>query len=270
MAKGITKVEYVRSKDVVVSDVSNWGYIYSTSLTRDQRWNVGDRVVLPDGRVFRYGLASNIVAKVNVGLKFWDELTDGITYTALLQGQAAGDLSIRVDAGAAAAVTKDQLRGGYVIFHVGYTTAVRGIIGNTLADSDGYTTIYVDAPFQVALTTADRVEVHTNPYANLRYRGAAGDEYSSVAGVPAVTTAAADQYLWIQTWGPCFIAPQSPVGATPTAHLRQLVFRPDGAIDQHDSTEAYNAKQQHAGFIIARESVGNGSDSPLMMLQISP
>lgn len=271
MAKGKAKVIHLhRSGLVGLSDVSDWDFLYETSLVRDPRFNVGDRVVLGDGRVFRFGNAGNIVLKVDVGLKFWDELGDGVAYTALLQGQDVGDRTIHIDAGAAAAVTKDQLRGGYVIFHVGYTTAVRGIIGNTLADSDGHTTLTLDAPFQIALTTADRVEVCTNPYGNLHYSGAGGDSYSSVAGVPNVTTAAALQYLWIQTWGPCFIAPQSPLGATVTAFVRQCTFRPDGAIDIHDDDEAYNEYQQHAGFVIQRESVGNGTSSPLIMLQISP
>ncbi|KKK77399.1 hypothetical protein LCGC14_2854030, partial [marine sediment metagenome] len=101
------------------------------------------------------------------------------------------------------------------------------------------------------------------------YRGAAGDAYGSVAGLPATVTTVANYNLWLQTWGPCFLAPQTPIGTGSLgAHNRQLTFRPDGAIDQHDYNETYNTKAQHAGFILTY-STGGSDGPPLIMLQVS-
>lgn len=279
--EGIAKVNYGERAGIIHHQkASNHSFLYTTSLIKDAKWNVGDRYVMGDGRVFRYAKAGNIVNVVKFGLKFYDRLANGIAYTALLQTQAIGDTSIKVDAGAAGCQAKDALRGGYVTFHVDYTTSVRGIVGNTLADADGYVTIYLDAPLTVAMTTADRIEVLRNPYIDLRLcagpsGGLAGNDYTSVAGLPNVTTAKANQYLWIQTWGPCFVNPHgsSLQAAGKTGGEQKVVFDLEGSIcietDVNHGGGADTVDHQVAGFLIDRcANLSNGAN--FIMLTISP
>lgn len=257
--------------------------LYEQSATPN--YLVGTRRISPDGRVYRYARATNVIAATQFGLKFWAEIGDGIGYTAPKQTQEVGDTTIKVDSGKGeAGVAKDELVGGYVIIHTGddQYQHFRGIVANTIADADGYVTITLDAPLKVAIKVTYGVEVYPNPYASVRVSSAgapdcgAPDEYSSVAGMPNVKTTVANQYIWIQTWGPIWVNPHGTAGTAATADRRGLVFDREGSISSISETVGYGADstlglaQQYAGFIINRESVANGAGPPLVMLQISP
>lgn len=250
-----------------VTDVPYLG-IYTAETTK--RYVYGTRHITWDGRVFKYGLATNTVSGNSVGIK--GEAAVAVSYTALLATSAAGATSIYIDAGGAAALAEDALEAGYAIIYNAATSTVcmRCITGNSLSDSSGYTYIYFDGqPLPYEHTTSYYCEICYSPYSNMKYRGAAGDAYGSVLGVPVVITSAANNYIWIQTWGPMWLAPQSPIGTSSLgAHNRQLTFRPDGAIDEHNYEETYNTKAQHAGFLLTYSTAGSDGP-PLIMLQIS-
>ena len=246
-------------------------------VSATQNYLLGTRRVKIDGRAYKYVKATNIISSTNFGLKFWAELGDGIGYTAPLQTQLVGDTTIKVDSGkGVAGVAKDELIGGYIIIHTHGESydQFRGILGNTLADANGYITITLDEPLTIAIELTFGVEVYPNPYASVRVKqashGGGGDRYSSVAGMADVKTTVANQYIWIQTWGPRWINPQGDVGSVVTVDRRGLVFDYEGSITQVDVNTATTAKMQYAGFVINRESVANGTGPPLVMLQISP
>lgn len=276
MSKSTARVDYLGSAGLVQSvSQGSWDFLYRANTVIDPKWNVGDRVVLPDGRVFRYGKAENLVRNTMQGLKFYGRVEDGITYKTPTQSQAIGDLEITVDAGDSGDYTKDQLAGGYVIVHThgDYADFSRGIVGNSPSDADGNVTLYLDARLSVAITTAYGVETCPNPYAILSHRSAAsggsgGDSYTSVAGIPLVKTTADDTYLWVQTWGPCWINPQGDIGYTPATNRRTLFFTNEGSIIIKSAAAASTSLQQIAGFLITRETAG-GTGPPLVMLQIS-
>lgn len=254
----------------------DWDFLYRTSLIKDTKWEMGDRVVVPDGRVFRYGKATNIVTNTHQGLKFYGRVEDGIAYKLPAQAQAIGDKSIIVDAGDSGDYVQDQLRGGYVIVHTHSANAdfSRGIIGNTPSDADGNVTIYLDAALHIAITTAYGVETCPNPYAILQQRTAAtgvdtADNYTSVAGMPLIKTTVANQYLWVQTWGPAWVNPQGDIGYTAATNRRTLFFTNEGAIIIKSVAAASTSLQQIAGFLITRETSG-GTGPPLVNLQINP
>ena len=264
--------------DIIQGGLLSGRFVQSSyEVSAIQNYILGSRRTSPDGRVYRYAKATNIISSTNFGLKFWAELGDGIGYTAPLQIQDIGDLSIKVDSGkGAAGIAKDELVGGYVIIHTHGESydQFRGILSNTLADANGYVTITLDAPLTIAVELAFGVEVYPNPYASVQVRQAAhgggGDRYSSVAGMADIKTIVENQYIWIQTWGPRWINPQGDVGNVVTIDRRGLVFDYEGSITQVDVNVATTAKMQYAGFIINRESVANGTGPPLVMLQISP
>lgn len=276
MTKGIAKGNYPASEGLVRhSDTPNWDYLYSTSLTRDARWNIGDRVVLPDGRVFRYAKASNAIPTCKFGVKFWNTIANGIG-TTLTQGQAVGDKTILITGTA----TVDEYRGGYVMIHVGTHQQFRGILGNDPTDGNGDVKIYLDAAVSVAVTTSHFTEVMQSPYSNVKLTagpsgGQTGNDFTSVAGIPNVITASANQFVWLQTWGPIWINPHgsSLQDAGIAAGERKLVFDLEGSVTIEDDV-AHGAggntdEHQIAGFIIDRNSAGT-SGPPLVMLQISP
>jgi len=247
--------------------------IWETKLT--PQYTVGTRLVLEDGRVFRYAKATNIVSNRHFGLKFWYQTGDGLA-TTVAQTQAVGDTTIKMaDAGA----VKDEYLGGYVMIHGTYNQ-FRGILGNTVT-SGGYTIITLDAPLSAIVTSgATFIEVLHNPYNSVRLTagpsgGLAGDDFSSVAGISFVVTTVADTYIWIQTWGPIWINPHgsSLAAAGALGGERRVVFDVEGSIcieeDAAHGPGAASDDHQLAGFIIPRFASGV-SGTELIMLQISP
>lgn len=269
MAKGKARsIQLGEAGHVQPSDITDWDFLYETSTVQSPRFEVGDRVVLPDGRAFRYGKSATAIVDKNHGLRFWAQLDDGITYVVPDQGQAVGDKTLHTTA---AGITLDELRGGYVIVHshTAHNDQFRGILGNTATDADGDVTIYLDAPLTIAVTVAMGIEVVPNPYSLLRVRsadqGEAGDHYSSVAGMPNVLTAAVNQYLWLQTWGPCWVNPKAFVVAT---GRRGVWFDYEGSI-VFANADVVTKSLQYAGFLIEREDAG-ATGAPMVNLQINP
>lgn len=248
-----------------------------TEASLTQNFGLGAMLQKPDGRVYRYALATNIISDIRFGLKFWSELVDGIAYTAPLQVEDTGGLTILVDSGkGAAGVAVNELADGWLIIHTGtdYESQFRRVVSNTVADASGYVTLTVDLPFNIDIETGYGVEVCPNPWASVRLASAGGgaggtpNEYSSVAGMPHVKTAVADMYMWLQTWGPCWVNPHGTAGTAATADRRGLVFDREGSISAIDESVSSDVAQQYAGFIIGRESSGNGTGPPLVFLQI--
>lgn len=240
-----------------------------------QRYDLGARRVLGDGRVFRYAKATNTITNNKHGLKFWGQLADGISYAAPVQPQSVGDYIIIMTA----TVAKDELRGGYLILHTHGDNYqhFRRIVGNTVT-VDGVTVITVDMPWNVDVTTSHGAEIYLNPYANVQLRdgsgGHTGNKYTSVAGFPYVVTAAANLYIWIQTWGPLWVNTHGNrlQAANIAQDERQLVFDFEGSVSFQEQCVGASADgedyNQLAGFLIARGAVG--AAPTLIMLQISP
>lgn len=236
---------------------------------------VPTRRVTWEGRVFKYARAATVVGHTAFGLKFWDELGDGVAYNTTVQTQDAGDSIIRITTGGAESFAKDELVGGYLILHATsiHHQMTRRITANTAADVGSAMTITVDVPWPIDIELAYDVEILRSPYMFLRQRAAAGDDpqagchYSSVAGMPQVKSTVVNSFHWIQTWGPMWVNPLTPVGDTQTADRRTLFFDYEGQLTLNGGAIA-TAMLQIAGFIINAEQTAVGP--PLVMLQISP
>lgn len=269
MSKGIAKSISLDQQGVILSNTQpDWDFIYEASTIKHPSYNVGDRVVLPDGRVFRYAKSGGAILG-GMGAPFSGTLLfNGDTATAA----AVGDKSIEItgDAGLetayGSALTKDCLRGG--IFTTGFAGATlqqRNIIGNS-AGGDGDTiTLYLDAKLDLAVAAGTYTEMMDSPYAHL---GGTAGEYVSFAGIPAVNVTAANVYFWVQTWGITWITPGG--GTTPgdSANDRQVAFVGDGSVNGVAHITVENG-YQIAGFIVQRDSNGSGGP-PWIMLQVSP
>ena len=255
-------------------DAPDWSFIYETSLIKMPNYNIGDRVVLPDGRVFRYAKSAGAM-NVDFGCAFVEDECQGWTVLDSSENGVIGDKSILVNGSTHAALSEDELRGGYVIIFKdggGGNTQFRGIIGNAASIANADIRIYLDAPLDVATiggTTA--CEVFYNPYASIDDAARSIVACTSFAGKPAKQVTAANQYFWVQTWGPCWITPSiADVTWAPATNWskRAAYFRHDGSIEANIAvaTRDNENTDQLAGFLI-NEGYSAG---PLLMLQISP
>ena len=264
MSKGKAKSSLLGIQGIVGhKEAPDWSFIYSASLVKDPDWNPGDRVVLPDGREFRYAKSIGS-CETGQGCEF--TYTGYTAYTSLAVSADKGDKELTVPAATHAALTKDELRGGYVVIFndADSTGAIRGIVGNDASILNVAFKIYLDGPLSaniVAGTAA--IETYQNPYNALRT--ATLDTFPK-AGVPAAYVSAALMYFWCQVKGPCWISPQSGVGDD--QGQKGAFWRHDGSLDKADTalatTVPNGSTSQYAGYCMEGSNGGNG---PLFMLQ---
>lgn len=279
MSKGIAKsVPMGTIKGVAHNDALQWEFIYQHSAARDPRWNIGDRVMLPDGRVFRYAKAAGTM---NPDCLAFKETGQDIGYVALGAAQAIGDTEVTLTvaaathgSGGAGIIAEDELRGGYIlIFDASGKSIGRGIIGNlALAATGTSIVIYLDGSLPVALlATTDHAEVMASPYRDLLDGDDTQPKNRGWLGLP-MSIATDGEYFWVQTWGPCWVAPDNGNSATylgNTDHNLQAVARFDGHAAPHEYGDVENTQAQHIGFVLSRGS-GSAQGLPFLMLQISP
>lgn len=180
------------------STAPDWSFLYETSLIKSDKWNVGDKVELPDGRVFRYARSgAACVSGYGCNFNYAGAYSD---YIAMGESMAVGDKELTIPANAHAVLAKNELRGGYIILFQGgadTNTTVRGIIGNSAAADGAAFIVYLDAAVTYAyVASTGATEVYRNPYGDLRYN--AGYAH---AGVPATYVSAALTYFWVQKSG---------------------------------------------------------------------
>jgi len=191
-------------------DKSPWSFLYKTSLVKDPGHWIGDHVTLPDGREFVYSKSSAACIS-GQGCEF--TYTGYVGYTAFVVAAAVGDTEITIPAATHAALTEDELCGGYVCIFDGTTnnTQFRQIIGNGAADANALFKVYLDGPLAEVVTTSSTCEVYQNPYAALRT--GTMNTYAK-AGVPAAKVSAANTYFWCQIRKFVWCAPQANLGNT--------------------------------------------------------
>jgi len=264
MSKGKAKVNYLGRAGVVMPQtVPTWEFIYETSLTKSPKYNVGDRVVLPDGRELVYAKSSGICSPA-VGVSF---VYTGVQAIQPAYAAAAiGDREVTVTGTTHDAIAKDALRGGYFVsWPAADKDQFRGVIGNDASVEDGNIKVYLDGPLTEALTAAStNCELYENPYGSLiGSPSGGGSSVLAKAGVPAVYVSAANMYFWVQRHGMSWVAPQSDMIENKIGGY----FRHDGSVQADQlftDLEAGNDTTQYAGHRVIGNYAGNG---PLFYLQ---
>ncbi|GAJ21603.1 unnamed protein product, partial [marine sediment metagenome] len=152
-------------------------------------------------------------------------------------------LVVTIDAadgrGANGAFLANELAGGYIVIFLAEMdrTINRMVVANTATIvGGGAMTVTVDKPLPIALPAACNAEIIENPYFNVV---SGGTDRRMVVGMPtrevsAALLAAADQFLWLQTWGPCWVVPTGVDFGT--AENLMAYFRGNGSITDFDST----------------------------------
>src|SRR3990167_2355069 len=155
--------------------------------------NLGQKLVTPDGRSFRYVRAGGTALVTGNLLQSIAEDTgeQDLTPTAT----AIGATSITTSA---ITVTANQYAGGYVLVTVTPGIGQAFKIKSHPASTAAAVTLTLEDPVQVALTTTSRIDLVPNIY-----EGVIAHPTTS-SGVPvgvAVNDITANQYGWIQTGG---------------------------------------------------------------------
>ncbi len=239
--------------------------IHEASAT--QKYPLGTILRKPDGREFVYAKAGGTL-NTDMGAKSYN--TQHIAYATIAAAAAAGDSSIVLDVAATdgdagdGAIAANELAGGYVVvFPHSSNSFTRQIVGNTAVEAGGgEITLTLDDPIPVALVAdSDHGEAMASPYLDVR---TGTGSTSSIVGIPTVA-ATVGQFLWLQKKGISWVAPQAEVSVG--NNNREVVFRHDGSIDEHDYSDANVAKGQHAGYVVQNAS-GAGQGAPFVMFDI--
>ena len=171
-------------------------YVTGTTQTAD----VSTKLVLADGRAFRYALAGAVALVAGDVIQAPVPVTNHVLQT-LSVAAVAGDKSVAVVLGATAA-TADQYKDGYLAIELGtgfgYTYQ---IATHAAVASAGTFTVPLRATVQVAIpTTANTVSLISNAYRSV-IQAPITTLTGAVVGV-AVKPAAISAYSWLQTHGP--------------------------------------------------------------------
>ena len=251
--------------------------IYEAGTT--QYYDIGSRLVSPDGRVFRYAKAGGTLV-TSYGCE--NALQTAVTRTYLTVAAAAGATSVTFTVAATdgtcalggngdGSITVNALVGGYITIEkvIGNVdnTQTRMITGNTAVAAGGGTmTVTFDDPLAVAVAaSAEYATCIFSPYYNVQ-----SSTYGNAqtVGVPCMI-AGTGQYLWIQTWGPCWVTTQPRVNTE--LYDGQVVFRHDGTVDVPQYDDGTVKWAQHAGFVLSNaRGGGHSTGGAFIMLQISP
>lgn len=230
-----------------------------------QRFVLGTRYINWDGREYVYSKSAGACIS-GQGAEFTN---NGYTaYTVFGIAAAIGDTSLTVPAATHAALTEDQLAGGYITIFDGSTnnTQFRGIVGNDAADANVAFIIYLDEPLTEAIVASTSAcETYKSPYDGLQ---TGTMNYNPKAGLPAVKITAADVFFWVQKNGPSWAAPQGGKLGTTEGGYSGGLWSDVGNISDYNTslgvTVAVGRGSQHAGYAMAGDADNIG---PLFMLQ---
>lgn len=241
-----------------------------TAPSTTQKHEIGTRMTTRDGRTFYYAKAGATL-NPDVGCETYEEQEVAITTIAAAAVLGAKSIILDVQSGDGIAndgvIAVNSLVNGYVVvFPHSDNSFTRLITANTVVAGGGgecTLTLLNGIPATLAAGDVDHGEAMASPYADVRV-GSAADK--SIVGIPTFK-ATVGQYLWIQTWGTVWIAPQTTVSVG--NNHRQVVFRHDGSVDDHDYNDATVTQGQHAGFVL-KQGNGGGQGAAFIMLQITP
>ena len=213
-----------------------------TSTTADLGLTAGTRMILPDGRVFRYAF-SNGAAGSGTGVQSSAALANHDQGLAVTQAQSVGDKSVSVTLGGTAAA-EDLYANGYLFFNTAAGSGqVYRIRQHDAIGSGGTGTINLmdGDTLAEALTTSSKAGLVLNPYMHVIPRPGGAQTGRTVGFAPC--DVADDSYFWAQTWG------EAAVEADGTL----VIFRPirmsdgqAGAVEEYSSQT--DAEEQVVGF----------------------
>lgn len=241
----------------------NYGDEKVTSTTEDYGLTIGTRMVLPDGRVFRYAF-SNGAAGAGTTVQSSIAIANHDNNEDVAAAAAVGATSVSLTLGATLA-TADQYANGYLAMT---TAAGEGhlyrIRTHAAVASDGTGTFYLEDGDSIreALTTSSKFGLVANPYMHVIPAPAGAQTARCVGVCPAEV--ADNSYFWVQTWGEALCLVNGTL----------VIFTPVRVSDDTTagSVEAYSsdtdAEEQKIGF--ATNVLAATTHYQFVFLEISP
>lgn len=208
----------------------------STASSRGSA-RLGQLASTNDGRVFAYQRAGGVALSAGKLVTASAIAANHVGRTAV--ATAAGSTSVTFTLGATAA-TADQYAEGYLDVNVGPSQGSYKIVGNTAAASSGSITVYLAEPLTAALTTASRLSLYPNPFADTIISASA--VALQAVGVPNVDHAIA-AYGWAQVGGYCAVLSDGIIGKASGAIISDAV---NGAVE----VEVAGTVTQRVGFAV--------------------
>jgi len=221
-----------------------------------------------DDRVFRYARAGNTL---NCGLGAHIGYTQDVGFSAVtVDLAAAGKSTLEVTVSGTdgrlgtGTIAARELEGGFIIiFPDGMGDTInRRIVTNTAVAGGGAMTVTVDKPLPVALSPAPHAELIASPYLDVLE---GNKDRQMIMGMPT-RAATVGQYLWLQTWGPCW---GTPAAGWATIDSSLAMFRGNGSIAEFNEADPATGIQQFAGTVMM-PGTGGGQGAPFVWLMISP
>jgi hypothetical protein len=238
-----------------------------TSTTADFGLTIGTRMVLPDGRVFRYAF-SNGAAGAGTGVQSSIALANADTDIAVNTAAAVGAKSVSITFGTSpnTDVAEDYYANGYLFVNdvdgEGHVYRIRTHAAADVSASPAVLIYLQDGDgIAEALTTSSEVGLVANPYMHV-IPTPAGAQTARCVGYAAAEVAD-DSYFWAQTWGEAAVLVDGTlVIFTPVRVSDGLA----GGVEAYDSDAA--SQEQEVGF--ATNFLAATGEYQFVFLTISP
>ena len=169
---------------------------------------VGTRMILPDGRVFRYAFSNGAVG-AGKGVQSSIALANQDTDIAVNSATAVGAKSVSITFGTSpnTDVTADQYANGYLFVNdvdgEGQVYRIKGTGAHLAADVSASPAVEINLQdgdtIATALTTSSEIGLVANPYQDVIITPA-GAQTARCVGYTACEVAD-NTYFWAQTWG---------------------------------------------------------------------
>ena len=233
---------------------------------------IGTRMILPDGRVFRYAF-SNGAAGAGTAVQSSIALANQDTDLAVSTSASVGDKSVSITFGTSpdTDVAKDEYANGYFFVNdsgssgagEGHVYRVRTHAASDVSGGAAVSIHLADGDTIAEALTAGQSQVGlvANPYMHV-IPTPAGAQTARCVGI-AAAEAADNTYFWVQTWGEAAVLVDGTL----------VIFRPirvsdgvAGAVEEYSSQT--DAEEQVIGF--ATNVLAATSEYQFAFLQISP
>ena len=235
--------------------------IYQQSA--EQQYELGDRLALDDGRVFRYAKAGEalVAGRLKQSAATGGNTTEQVNM-AVAVASVVNKNSVTLTADTDA-ITANQFKDGYLVVYSGTASQGGGqtykIESNGAASAAGNFSVITYEPHKVAISTSAKASVCKNPYDSVIIYPTTST--GMPVGVPLIAVSA-NYYCWLQTWGICGVWNDAGGGLTVAADVLAS-NQTAGGVEADDAAKA----QQRIGYPVY---AGAASKCSPIFLQIAP
>ena len=180
--------------------------VYEESST--QEYQLGTKLVYPDGRVFRYAKAGEALSKALMtsaqeNYAYCDAETQSTSGTSV----EVGDIEITIDVTTGGTWTENNFAGGFIVNTSGTATCIGDIykvVANKITATDTKMKVQLETPIRVAWDASSVIYMMKNPYMDVEPFPTT--PVGTATGIPLIDVTSG-YYFWAQRGGyaPCIV-----------------------------------------------------------------